>query len=121
MSSLIIVYIDPTFDSVPDKHVLLELLADIKHMWYEIGLALKVPDEEIEGLQQKSLSDINKLSKVLQYWIDQGAEVTWYSIITAVRSKIVGQTQISKEIESYVLQGSANYMSLVIGNKGYHT
>ena len=123
MSSLIIVHIGSTFDSVPDKHLLLELLADIKHLWCEIGLALKVPDEEIEGLRQKNLSDINKLFKVLQYWINQGVEVTWYSIITAVRSKIVGQSQISKEIESHViqLQGSASYMSLVIGNKGYHT
>ena len=120
MSSLIIIHTGCTFDSVPDRHVLLELLADIKHLWYEIGVALKVPDEELEVLHQKNISDINKLSKVLQYWIDWGAEVTWRSIITAVRSKIIGQTQISQEIESYVIQGSASYMSLMLGNKGHH-
>ena len=107
---LIIVHIGCTYDSVPDRHVLLELLADIKHLWFEIGLALKVPDKEIEGLQQKSLSDINKLSKVLQFWINQCVEVTWQSIITAVGSKIVGQAQISQEIQSYVLQGNASHM-----------
>ena len=111
INSLVIVHIGCTFDSIPDRHVLLNLLADIKHLWYEIGLALKVPDEEIEGLQQKNLSNINKLSKVLKCWINQCVEVTWQSIITAVRSKIVGQTQISQEIESYVLQGNASHMS----------
>ena len=122
MSSLIIIHIGCTLDLVPDRHVLLKLLAGIEQMWYEIGVALKIPDEELKGLQEKSLPDTNKLSKVLQYWISQCVEVTWYSIITAVRSKIVGQTQISQEIESYVLQlqGSASYMSLVIGNKGHH-
>ena len=86
-------------------------------MWYEIGVALKIPDEELEGLQQQSLSNTNKLSKVLQCWINQCIEVTWYSIITAVRSKVIGQTQISEEIESYV-QGNASHMLLVIRNKG---
>ena len=108
MSSLIIIHIGSILNSVPDRHELLEQLADIKHLWYEIGLALKVPDEEIEGLRQKNISDINKLSKVLQYWISQCVEVTWQSIITAVRSKIVGQTQISQEIESYIYSLSTN-------------
>ena len=123
INSLIIVHIGCTFDSVPDRHVLLNLLADIKHLWYDIGLALQVPIAKLEGVQQKSLSDINKLSEVLQCWIDQCAEATWQSIITAVRSEIIGQNQISQEIESYVLQlqGSCSHMSLVIGNKGHHT
>ena len=108
MNSLIIVHIGCTFDSVPDKDVLLNLLADIKHLWHEIGLALQVPDEEIEGLRQENLSNIIKLSKILQYWINQCVDVTWQSIITAVRSKIVGKTQISQEIESYVYLLSTN-------------
>ena len=87
-------------------------------MWYEIGVALKIPDKELEGLQQQSLSNTNKLSKVLQCWINQCVEVTWYSIITAVRSKVIGQTQVSQEIESYVLQGNASHMLPVIRNKG---
>ena len=120
MNSLIIAHIGRMLDSVPDKHALLSLLAGIEKMWYEIGVALKIPDEELEGLQQESLSDTNKLSKVLKYWINQCVEVTWYSIITAVRSKIVGETQISQEIESYVVQGSASHMSLVIRNKSHH-
>ena len=50
MNSLIIVHIDSILNSVPDRHVLLELLTDIKHLWCEVGLALKVPDKELESL-----------------------------------------------------------------------
>ena len=121
MSSLIIIHIGSILNSVPDRHVLLELLAAIKNLWYEIGLALKVPDEELDSLQQKDLSDINKLSKVLKCWVNQCAEVTWQSIISAVGGRIVGQTQISQDIKSYVLQANGSHMSFVEGGKGHHT
>ena len=110
-SSLIIIHVGCSLDSAPGAHELLELLAGIKHLWYEIGLALRIPDAELEGLRQNHVNNIVRLSKVLQCWINQNKEVTWNSIITALRSEIVGQTQVGQKIESYVLKGSVSDMS----------
>ena len=104
--------LDSIFNSVPDKHDLLELLADIKHLWYNIGEALRVPYTELKSLQHSSLPDLNKLSSVLQCWIDKcTTEVTWNSIITAMKSKIVEQTKVSEEIQRHVLGTSQQYDS----------
>ena len=95
---------DPRFFLRPDKYVLLELLADISHLWFEIGEGLKVPNTKLMSLQYSNLPDSKKLSSVLQYWYDQcTADTTWSTIITAVTSKTVGQIARGEEMKRYVL------------------
>ena len=102
--------LDSIFNSVPDKHDLLEMLVDIKHLWYNIGIALRVPHTELMSLLHSATPDLLRLSSVLQCWIDKRTtEVTWNSIITATKSKIVGQTTISDEIRRHVLSSSQQY------------
>ena len=93
------------FDSAPDEHELIQLLADVNHLWYEIGTVLRVPNTKLESLyQQSKLSDSIKMIKVIQCWINQcTTEVTWNTIIAAMRNKIVGQDRVGKTIETYVL------------------
>ena len=112
-------HLDSIFKSTPDKHDLLELLADIKHLWFNIGEALRVPYTELKSLLHSPLPDLIKLSSVLQCWIDNyTTEVTWNSIITAVKSKILGQTKISEEIRRHVLRSD---VSVSISSKKKHS
>ena len=105
-------HLDSIFNSAPDKHDLLELLVDTEHLWYNIGEALRVPYPKLMSLQHSSLPDLNKLSSVLQCWIDKcTTEVTWSSIITAMKSKIVEQAKVGEEIRRHVLSNSQQYNS----------
>ena len=64
--------------SEPDVYDLLNLLVDIEHKWYEIGLVLRVPDTIPEGLQHECLPNKVKVFKVLNSWINhRTTAVTW--------------------------------------------
>lgn len=102
--SLIIAHTGSKLCSAPDVEILLDLLADIIHQWCEIGLALRIRRADLEGLRQGKQSNIINLSGVLNYWISQcTTEVTWNSIISAVKGNIVGQPCVAEKIERYVL------------------
>ena len=97
-------YTGYTFDSKPDLVILLELLADVNHLWYQIGTVLRVPEIELESLQQSNKPDFVKINKVLQIWRDQcTTKMTWGNIIGAMKSRIVRQNCVAKEIQEYVL------------------
>ena len=97
-------YTGCTFNSAPDLVTLLELLADVNHLWYEIGTVLKVPTTTLESLQQKSTTESIKMNKVIQCWINQRTtKVTWGNIIAALKSKNVQQNRVAEEIERHVL------------------
>ena len=49
----------------PDKYELLNLLADISAMWRLIGLCLRLIDNDLESIKQSPISDIEKLSAVV--------------------------------------------------------
>ena len=85
----------------PEKHDLVELLADYNFMYYEIGVYLKVPNATLMGLQRSRESDTVKLSQVLQKWIEtQRSDYIWKTIIDMIKSKTFGDNvDLLKEIE----------------------
>ena len=104
MISLIIAHTGSKLCSAPDVGILLDLLANISDLWYEIGLALRIRSTDLKGLNQGKQSNIINLSDILNYWISQcTTEVTWNSIITAVKGEIVGQPCVAEKMERYVL------------------
>lgn len=98
------VLIDDTFLLKPNKRDLLNLLDDISHQWKSIGIALKVPNQVLMSILHKKSKDTDKLESVLHSWLNQhSTEVTWNSIISAIKSEIVGQKAIAEKIQKYVL------------------
>ena len=85
----------------PEKHDLVELLADYNFMYYEIGVYLKVPNATLMGLKQGVEPNMVKLSQVLQKWIEtQCSDYTWKTILGMTKSKTFGgNVGLSKEIE----------------------
>ena len=89
---------------MPDPVKLLELLTDVNYLWNEIGIVLRVPNAKLKSLQQSNIANSIKLNEVIQCWIDQRTtEVTWDTIIAAMRNEIVGQDRVAEKIENYVL------------------
>ena len=87
---------------VPDHHDLLNLLAKIKHKWYELGLSLRVEDSVLESLHDGA-NDMKKLNKALTSWRDtMSSPITWKNIIESVEGPIVGQVATAKIIREYL-------------------
>ena len=89
---------------MPDRVKLLELLTCVNYLWNEIGIVLGVPNAKLQSLQQSNMQYSIKLNEVIQCWIDQRTtEVTWNTIIAAMRNEIVGNDRVAEKIENYVL------------------
>ena len=82
---------------------MLNLLAPAAARWEEIGSGLKVAPGAIESLQQSNKRPINKLSEVLQTWMDTwSSPVTWENIIKVVDSATVGKKDEAQAIRDFL-------------------
>ena len=87
----------------PNKHDLLEQLADIDDRWPQIGLALGVGDNVLSGLQTCQESNIFKLNKVLLSWMTtKSSPVTWDTVITAMEKPIINNIKKAEEIRKHL-------------------
>ena len=65
---------------------------------------MRIHKADLEALRRGPQKDIIKLSDILNCWISQRTtEVTWNSIISAVKGEIVEQPRVADKMEKYVL------------------
>ena len=88
----------------PTKHELLKLLADISHLWQEIGLSLNVTDNVLGGLKHSLESNAVKLSEVIHSWLTT-TEPSWETVIDAIEDSIVNNTKKANEIRQHLTKG----------------
>ena len=87
----------------PMKKDLLRLLNPIKYQWIEIGELLNIPYGDLKTLQSFPSPDANKLSEMLQIWIDkQCSPVTWQTIIDIVGNPPVKNKALVDEIRHFL-------------------
>ena len=90
---------------------LLNLLADISAKWRLIGICLRVPDNDLDGIQQNPISDIEKLSAVINRWKEsQTSPFTWATVIAAMESHIIKNLRKANEIRDYLSKGNNYFM-----------
>lgn len=86
----------------PDHTDLLNLLAEYDYRWYDIGKGLHVQDRFLEGMKG-SLSDKEKLSKILQLWMESMCStVSWNKIKEVLESPAVNRQDIVSELSKFV-------------------
>ena len=93
---------------------MLNLLAPIAQKWKEIGKGLNVAAGPIESVGQSNKRDINKLSDVLQIWMDTWSSlVTWENIIGVVEGAIVAQKNEAQAMRDFLAKDEnfAHYMN----------
>ena len=74
----------------PNKHTLINLLADVSHMWQQIGLALKVKQNFLHSLSSRPDANNIRLANVIENWMNtQSSPVTWETVISAIEGPIV--------------------------------
>ena len=102
-------------EDAPDRHELLDLLADIDDKWCEIGLSLKVADNVLNGLTSATMANVIKLDKVLQSWIEtDSSPVTWDTMIAAIEGPLVNNVQKATEIHEYLTKGKLNIPTFLV-------
>ena len=79
------------------------MLIGISAKWEEIGSALNISRNELDGLQHANSNTKMKLSQVLALWIDsESTPVSWETLISAIEGPIVNNKQKAKEIRDYL-------------------
>ena len=78
---------------------MLNLLASIDSDWFEIGKALNVSLNTLEGFGQNSESNTVRLTRVINSWVTtQSSPVTWKTVIEAIGGDIVNNKAKANEI-----------------------
>ena len=93
-----------SLDKEPKKVHLQRVLGPIQHKWRAIGEALEIPNETIKSIDNDvCYDDSNKLSEVLQTWIDrQTSDVTWRNLIDVITEYPVNEPGLAKTISEFL-------------------
>ena len=78
--------------------------------WYNIGLALELPPDELEEVRRIYQNRPNEcFRELLQRWLRRGTpQPTWSAIVRALRTKIVCRGHLAYRVEnSYILSGNS--------------
>ena len=78
--------------------------------WYKIGLSLNISNGFLYHLHQSNMSDIDKLSQVIQNWLDTCVSpTTWRALIAAIEGPIVYNLAKASEIQHYLSKEYVSY------------
>ena len=81
---------------------MLEVLAPIASKWSEIGSALNVRPDVIEGLNSTP-SNVTKLSTILQKWLDTlSSPITWRNVIEMLESKFTDNGNAADQVRDFL-------------------
>ena len=85
--------------------LLCSLLASINDKWYNIGIALGVKKNVLNGLRDKPGDNTVKLSEVVDSWIttNSTSPITWETVISAIEGPLVDNRQRAKDIKEYLI------------------
>ena len=91
--------------SVPNKFIVLDLLADISSRWQTIGLSLRVDSNTLSGISRNNAhdSDAVKLDIVIETWKStKSSPDTWETLISAIGGPLVNHKAKVEEIRTYL-------------------
>ena len=93
----------------PEPDELLNLLADVDAQWYEIGLVLKIPKNDLEKIIPQQLQvgggGGTKLRQVIDEWVkrdDNKSPVTWETVISAFEGPVLRNRKKANEIRQHL-------------------
>lgn len=100
--------VDLPLIETPTQRDVLKQLIIIYHLWYNIGIALKVSHANLSSQLQSVHSDQLKLQRVLEFWIKEQCtdNISWTTIIIAVESNMVRQKNLGKKLSKFYIYDS---------------
>ena len=67
--------------------------------WFELGLALRIKVDILEGIDSNKNSDRARLREMLTHWLRSSPSRTWSDICNGLRSDTVKQINLADKIE----------------------
>ena len=87
----------------PVQLTLINLLANVSNKWKEIGVALNVEQNFLDGLSKSLDSNEIKLTKVIENWMNtQSSHATWETVISAIEGPIVNNKNKADELRHHI-------------------
>ncbi len=90
---------------IDDLQDVFSLLIKATDDWYELGLALGIPVDTLEGIDSNKNSNQDCLREMLTHWLRSSPSCTWSDICNGLRSDTVKQAD--KIEDKY--KGTYNY------------
>ena len=79
---------------------MLEEVLDIAAHWYNLGLKLKVRTGRLNCIRAEFISPEDQLREMLNAWLTTGDNPSWKTLIDALRSRMVGASQLAAALET---------------------
>ena len=83
--------------SLNDLALVLSEVYDLQPKWYELGLQLSVPVEELEAISKRYHDPSTCLQYALMRWLKTG-NATWSALCEALCSRIISHEKLADEI-----------------------
>ena len=77
----------------------MEEVLDISAEWYDLGLQLKVRTGTLDRIQADFTAVKHQLREMLKAWLTTGDIPNWRTLIVALRSQMVGASQLAALLE----------------------
>ena len=84
---------------VNDLVEVLDELYNVRAKWYDIGLRLTVPVEELEKIKAKDHDDNSCLRQALIIWLRSG-KATWLDLCQALHHRTIGQEKLADSLRA---------------------
>ncbi|CAI8053043.1 NACHT, LRR and PYD domains-containing protein 3 [Geodia barretti] len=92
------------------KHLplLRDILKSVAHKFCVFGTEVKVEHDVLAGISKGYYTFDEKLSRVLEYRLQQAPMLTWHDIVRALRSPSVNEQDLASQIESQYIPCSSS-------------
>ena len=83
-----------------DLVCVLEEILDVSADWYDLGLQLKVRIGTLKSIRTDFSASKHQLREMLNAWLTTGDNPSWKTLIDALRSRMVGASQLAAALET---------------------
>lgn len=82
------------------KDVLKELL-DVKELWKDLGLTLKIREGRLEEIEYDQMNDRRRMWEMISDWLKgSGIEASWGNLIDALSDPLVGKAEFAEALRN---------------------
>jgi len=83
-----------------DLVCVMEEILDVSADWYDLGLQLKVSIGTLDNIWASFTAAKHQLREMLKVWLTTGDNPSWKTLIDALRSRMVGASQLAAALET---------------------
>ena len=94
------------------KHLYTHVRTSIANDWYDIGVALLDPGDEVvlNVIDKNHHRDVEKCAaEMLKIWLSRKSEATWNQLLEALREPNIKLNALAKKIEEMLSKGLCSY------------